>query len=83
MITSQDAQQISRQLSDLSSSLASSDGGPVLVATLKSVEIVFFFLNSIQLTALPILLNITLPAHVYESLRVMSQFVFISVPGWN
>ena len=36
-----------------------------------------------QVTALPILLNISMPIHLYESLRLMSSFVYAYIPAWN
>lgn len=36
-----------------------------------------------QITAVPILLNMTMPNHLYETLRLMSAFVYWHIPAWE
>ena len=74
--------ELSKSLSSASESLLKQDGNAIF-NLLKDVQIFLYFINSIQATAIPLLLNTTYPIHLYETLRVISAFIFHSIPQWG
>ena len=50
---------------------------------LKKAQLLFYVLSSMQATAIPILINMSLPMHLYSSLQIMASCVFRYVPPWN
>ena len=53
------------------------------VSTLKEIQLLFYILNSIQVTSIPILINMTMPMNLYETLRIFSSLVYWHIPAWS
>ena len=74
--------EVSKAFSQASQSLISNDGFAV-VSIVKNVQILFYLLSSMQITSTLILINTTLPIHLYSTLQVMASCVFTYVPSWE
>lgn len=54
-----------------------------LLSIIRKLYFIVYILSSLQITAVPLVLNAYLPVNYYEISRVLAGLVFSFIPGWQ